>query len=311
MQEGQKKNNDKDLSRYSLFAGYAAVVIVSILIISKALAYYFSGSASILSSLTDSIMDSMVSVMALASIYYARRPADNEHRWGHGKMEAISALFQSAAIMGGGVFLVFEAANRFVEPVEISHQLLGIGVMVLSILLSALLVSIQKNSLSKSPSLAVEADSAHYSSDILINAGVLLVLVLIYMGSPLWIDPLFALLVAGFLARISRNIGSKAIDVLMDRELPEEDRKRIAGIITANKKVLGMHDLRTRRNGRVDDISFDIEVDASLSLMEAHNIALDIEKDILKSYPHAEVLIHVDPEGQAQDARHSVKGVHH
>ncbi len=311
MQEGQKKNNDKDLSRYSLFAGYAAVVIVSILIISKALAYYFSGSASILSSLTDSIMDSMVSVMALASIYYARRPADNEHRWGHGKMEAISALFQSAAIMGGGVFLVFEAANRFVEPVEISHQLLGIGVMVLSILLSALLVSIQKNSLNKSPSLAVEADSAHYSSDILINAGVLLVLVLIYMGSPLWIDPLFALLVAGFLARISRNIGSKAIDVLMDRELPEEDRKRIAGIITANKKVLGMHDLRTRRNGRVDDISFDIEVDASLSLMEAHNIALDIEKDILKSYPHAEVLIHVDPEGQAQDARHSVKGVHH
>ena len=309
--ENDSNKGTKIDPRFAFYAGYSAVAIVTILIFIKTWAYYASGSTSILSSLTDSLLDSLVSVTALGSIYYAQRPADEDHRWGHGKMEAVSALFQSAIILGGAAFLVFEAALRFLEPAEIQKQSIGIAVMVVSILLSVLLVCIQNMSLKKAPSLAVEADRAHYGSDILINAGVLIVLFISMFGAPLWIDPLFTVLVAGFLVRVSHEIGSKAVDMLMDRELPEEERARIEKTILDHEGVLGFHDLRTTRHGMTVVMSFDIEVDADLSLRDAHNIAKDIEKELLEMHHGAEILIHVDPEDDTDDARHKVKGVHH
>lgn len=269
-----------------------------------------SGSASILSSLMDSILDSIVSVTALGSIIYARRPADEEHRWGHGKMEAVSALFQSAIMAGGAAFLIFESLRRLAAPVAVTAHVLGIAVMVLSIVLSAVLVLIQRRAIRQTGSLAVEADSVHYGSDILINLGVLAVLALGYYGAPLWIDPLFAIVVAGFLVRVAQGIAAKAMDMLLDRELPEEDRSRIINIIAAHKGVLGVHDLRTYRNGTNVVITFDIEVTGTLSLTEAHGIARGAEKDLLAVYPNAEILIHVDPCGDRDDLRHRVKGVH-
>ncbi len=305
------KADNSDNRHYSFYAGYAAIFIVAVLIISKTYAYYQSGSVSILSSLIDSIMDSLVSIMALASIYYASKPADEDHRFGHAKMEAVSALFQAAIIAGGGAFIVFEAVNNLVSPVAVSNHVLGIYVMLLSIILSVLLVSIQRFSLKKSDSIAVEADSAHYGSDIVINAGTLVVLGLGVYGVPLWIDPLFAVLVALFMGYLARGIAVKSLDILLDRELPDEDRQRIITIIEAHPKVLGWHDLRTRLNGSCYVISFDIEADPTLSLYDAHEIAKNLEDDIALIYPCAEVFIHIDPEGyQEQCSRHRVKGVH-
>lgn len=294
----------------SLYAGYAALAIVGIMILAKFSAYYASGSAGVLSSLMDSILDSVVSVAALGSIYYAQRPADEDHRWGHGKMEAVSALFQSALIMGGGAFLVFEAVNRLIAPVTVTNHMLGIGVMGMSIGLSMVLVAIQRASLRQRESLAVEADSAHYGSDIFINGGVLLVLLLERAGAPLWVDPLFALGVAVFLGFVSRGIASKAVNMLMDRELPDAERRAIIDVIRGYEGVLDLHDLRTHRTGPAAVISFDIEVDADLSLRAAHDIARGVETALLQIYPEAEILIHVDPAGETEDSRHKVMGVH-
>ncbi|MBK9585793.1 MAG: cation transporter [Alphaproteobacteria bacterium] len=296
--------------RYALYAGYASIAIVIVLIFAKSLAYYASGSSSVLSSLTDSIMDSFVSLMALGSIYYAQRPADEDHRWGHGKMEGVSALFQAAVIFAAGFFLVLEAASRFLAPAPIGHHALGIAVMVFSIALSVLLVWIQRLSLKKAPSLAVEADSAHYGSDILINAGVMLVLILTANGAPIWIDPLFTVMVAAMMAAISRKIGGKAVDMLLDRELPDSERRRLIEIIAGHEGVKGWHDLRTTRHGMGVVVSVDIEVAADLSLRAAHDIARQVESKILLAYPHAEILIHVDPEGDTDDTRHKVQGIH-
>ncbi|MCL4678851.1 MAG: cation diffusion facilitator family transporter [Alphaproteobacteria bacterium] len=297
--------------RYALYAGYAAVSIVTVLIVVKTWAYYASGSPSILSSLMDSILDSVVSVIALGSIYYAQRPADENHRYGHGKMEGVSALFQAAVILGGGVFLVFESLGKLVHPEPVQAHLLGVAVMVLAMLLSAILVYVQRLSLSKAPSLAVEADSAHYGSDILINAGVMLVLILTMNGAPLWLDPLFALMVALFLGMIARKIGMKAVDMLLDRELPESERGRLIEILDSDPEVKGWHDLRSHRHGMAVIVSVDIEVEASLSLLAAHEIARQVEGKMLAVFPNAEILIHVDPEGDTHDTRHRVKGVHH
>ncbi|MCB1839661.1 MAG: cation diffusion facilitator family transporter [Alphaproteobacteria bacterium] len=296
--------------RYAMYAGYASIVVVAILIFTKTLAYYASGSSSVLSSLTDSVLDSVVSLMALGSIYYAQRPADEDHRWGHGKMEGVSALFQSAVIFGGGFFLVLEAFTRFLSPVPVTHHMLGIGVMGLSIVLSAALVAIQRSSLNKAPSLAVEADSLHYGSDVIINAGVIIILLLTANGAPLWIDPLFTIAVAVMLAVMARRIGGKAVDMLLDRELPDAERDRLIEIIATHEGVKGWHDLRATRHGMGVVVSVDIEVAADLSLLAAHDIARQVESKILESFPSAEILIHVDPEGDTEDTRHKIQGVH-
>ena len=292
-------------------AGYAAIAIVSILIIAKSYAYYESGAVSILSSLTDSLMDSIVSLMALGSIYYARRPADEDHRWGHGKMEAVSALFQAAIITGGGAFLVFESVNRLINPEIITGHLIGINVLILSIILSIVLVFIQRISLQKQESLAVEADSVHYGSDVLINIGALIVIAASLYGAPLWIDAVFALGVAALMAVIARKIARKSLDILLDRELPEKDRQKIIAVIDAHEGVLGWHDLRTHKNGVDYVMSFDIEAQPEITLHAAHDIAKDLENGILKLYPNSDILIHIDPKGYTEDSRHRVKGIHH
>ena len=296
---------------YAVLAGYCAVIVAGLLILAKAGAYYSTGSSSVLSSLMDSVLDSLLSLMALASLYYASRPADENHRWGHGKMEAVSALFQSAVIAAGGAFIVFEAVSQLTHPRPIEHHMIGLAVMLFSIGLTIVLITIQRIALKKTPSLAIEADSVHYSSDIVVNLGVVAVLLLSVNGAPGWIDPLFALGVAIFLANLARQIGSKAVNMLMDAEMPEHERAKIITIIESHSEILGWHDLRMHRNGNAVIISLDIEADGELPLKDAHAFAKDIENEILQIYPNAEVLIHIDPAGNTQDSRHRIKGVHH
>ncbi len=304
-------DSERSDKRYAFYAGYAAIAIVSILIISKAFAYYESGSVSILSSLTDSIMDSIVSIMALASVYYASRPADEDHRHGHGKMEAVSALFQAAIIAGGGAFIVFEAIQHLSSSAPVINHMLGVYIMGLSIALSIVLVLIQRFSLKKTASLAIEADSIHYGSDVVINAGTLLILVFGSYGAPLWIDPVFAMFVAVFMWYLAYGIAMKSLDMLLDREMPDEGRAQIIAVIEAHDKVMGWHDLRTRLNGSYYVISFDIEADPELSLYSAHEIAKDLEDSIGVIYLNAEVFIHIDPHGHKENCtRHRVQGIH-
>lgn len=296
--------------RSSFIAGYSAIIISVILIVMKAIAYHMGGSLGILSSLTDSALDSIISIFALASVYYASQPADCDHRWGHGKMEAVSALLQAFLLAGGGVFLIVESLDRLGNPKELQALNIGIAVMLISVLLSFLLVRIQKHSLKESKSLAIEADSAHYSSDILINIGTLIVLFLTMKGAPYWIDALFALGVAIVMGRLAYKIARKSLDMLLDKELPKEEREKIIQIIENNTKVEGWHDLRTRLNGLNPVIIVDIEADPLLTLQEAHAITRDLEKEFLKLYEQADILIHVDPKGDKSDARHRIKGVH-
>ena len=293
-----------------LSTAVVAIVIVATLVVLKTIAYLQSGSLSILASLTDSILDSLVSVMAFATIVYAQRPADEDHRWGHGKIEAVSALVQASIIFGGAAFLVFTSINRIIDPRPIVDHQLGIVVMAVSIALSLILVLWQRKTLEKVDSLTIEADSLNYGTDVLINIGTLLVLLASYHGAPLWLDAVFAICGAGFMAFMARSVFMKALNMLLDRELPDAERNAIIAEIEGHEGVLGWHDLRTRDHGEYYDISFDIEVNADWSLREAHSVTKDLEKQLLALYPNCDVMIHVDPEGSPDDARHRVKGVH-
>lgn len=310
MEPGYSITKDQLNPRYALIAGFASIVTVLILIAAKALTYGHTGSASVLASLVDSLADITVSMMSLLAIRFSLKPPDRSHRSGHGKIEGLAALVQAAFIAMAGVALVYESGRRFMNPEPVSDHGLAIGVMLFAIILSAALVSFQSHVLKKAPSLAVEADRAHYSMDIAINGGVIVILLALYFGGPLWLDPLFALAVAGWLALTVRDIAMKGMDMLLDRELPNSVREQIIEIVRAQDGVKGVHDLRTTKSGMRIFMSFDIEADPELSLREAHAIARAVEHALLEPFPHADIMIHVDPYGDTEDSRHTVKEIH-
>lgn len=297
--------------KMALLAGAASIATVTVLIIIKTMAYLASGSTSVLASLIDSLVDAGVSLVSFLAIHHSLKPADEDHRHGHGKIEGLAALMQGAFICGAAVFLGFEAFQRLSNPQPVTAHGMAIAVMAVSLLLSVVLVVVQNYSLRHAPSLAVKADRAHYSSDILMSGGVILALVAQRYGAPSGIDAAFALIVALWMFVTVYKISFKAVDMLLDRELPPETRERILEIIGSNKDVRGIHDLRTNMTGMRVQIFFDIEVDPDLTLASAHAISRSIEQAILHQFPNAEIMIHEDPVGEIEDSRHTVRGVHH
>lgn len=295
--------------RYALFASVWAIGTVSILILIKGYAYWKSDSVAVLATFTDSLTDGAISLMMLVALRYALRPADRDHRHGHGKMEGIASLFQAAFLAAAGLFLVFESINRFADPVVPTDHLLGITVAVIAMVLSFILVMVQKYCLARAPSLAVQADQAHYSTDIFLNGSVIASLLISYNNGPQWIDPVCAVLVAVYYAIAARKIALDATAMLMDKELPEAVRLKIREIIRRHPDILGHHDLRTRKSGMVIHISMDVELDPRLTLEHSHEIIRALEHDLLDDFPYAEIIIHADPFGDTHDTRHQMKGV--
>jgi ferrous-iron efflux pump FieF len=298
-------SNSNIRPRMALVAGAASIATVLVLIVIKLYATLSTGSASVLASLIDSVVDASVSIMTFAAIHISLKPADDDHRHGHGKVEGLAALFQAAFICGAGFFLLLESAERFATRSIPNESEIAIAIMAVSTILSVFLVMVQNYTLRFAPSLAVESDRAHYSSDIIVNLGVIGVLMALQRGAPNWIDPAFAILVAAYLALTAKRIAEKGIDMLLDRELPGAAREIITKKVLSHKYVMGMHDLRTSKSGMKVFISFDIELDPSLLLYNAHEIVREVEYELLIEFPNAEILIHADPHGDTYDTRHS------
>lgn len=286
-----------DHGRLMRLAGLASVAAALVLIVVKFGAFLETGSVSLLSTLFDSALDAGASIVNLIAIRQALVPADAEHRFGHGKAEPLAGLAQVAFILGSSIVVLVEAVKRFMEPQVVQAPEIGIGVMLFSMAVTVSLVAWQSYVARKTGSLAVRADSAHYASDFLVNASVIVALVLSAWFGWLWIDPVIGLAIALFIAWTAVKIGREALDMLMDREMDEAERSRIKDIVRAHPQALNLHDLRTRAAGRDRFIQFHLELDGALSLVEAHRISDAVEADIRAAFPDAEVIIHEDPAG--------------
>jgi ferrous-iron efflux pump FieF len=282
----------------------ASVAVAFTLIAIKTAAWFVTGSVALLSSLVDSLLDSLASLINFFAVRHALVPADREHRFGHGKAEPLAGLGQSAFIAGSAVFLVFESVNRLVHPVPVSHGHVGILVMIVSLVLTLLLVLYQRHAIRRTGSMAVQADSLHYAGDIALNLGVILALVLsAQLGFPL-ADPLFALAIAAYIIWSAAQIALQSLHQLMDRELPDSDRERIIAICRAHREVRNVHELRTRASGMDIFIQLHLELDGSLPLIQAHCVADEVEQELRRAFPNADVIIHEDPAGQEPEALH-------
>lgn len=275
-------------------AGKASVAVALILVAIKLFAWNRTGSVSIFASFIDSGMDALASIINLIAIKYALEPADDEHRYGHGKVEALAGLAQASFIAGSAFILLLNAIDRIFKPTEMTQIDTGIYVMVVSLVFTIALVLYQKSVVKKTGSLAVKADSLHYLSDVLGNLAAIGALFLTARGIP-YIDIIVGLLIGFFILKSAWDIVKDSLDVLMDRELPDEVKKEIADIINKHSKVHGFHDMKTRQTGLKYFIQFHVEVNDDLSLMEAHEVSEEIEDSLKKAFPNSESIVHIDP----------------
>lgn len=287
-------------ARWALFATTASVMTALLLAGAKAVAWQMSGSVAILGSLADSLLDLLSSIIAFIGVRMASQPADENHRFGHQKAEAVSSLVQLVLITGSAVFVLVESGRRFLVPQEIEQTQLALGVMLFSIIMTALLVTIQTIAVRQSGSIATESDRAHYIGDFLGNAGTIFAVILASQYDILRADAAAGLVASAFLFWSVWEIGCKAMPQLMDEELAEEDRLRIQQIALEDRHVRGIHALRTRRAGTTPYIQLHLELDPEMSLREAHLIADEAQRRLLKAYPGADILIHQDVYGNVE-----------
>ncbi len=272
----------------------ASVTVAIVLIIAKATAWLMTDSVTLLASLVDSTMDAFASLVNLFAVRYSLQPADDEHRFGHGKAEALAALGQAAFITGSAMFLLLEAINRLWQPQALERLDAGIAVTLFAIVATLALLLLQRHVIRRTGSTAIRADALHYATDLATNAATLAALGLSLLGWYL-ADPLFALAIAGYILYSAYHIARDAVDLLMDRELSLDIRKRIVAIAYAEPEVRGVHDLRTRQSGHAYFIQLHLEIDGDLPLRDSHEIADRVEIAIAKAFPSAEIIVHQDP----------------
>lgn len=275
-------------------ATYASVTVAVFLIILKLIAWGRSDSVSLLATLVDSILDAFASIINLIAVRHALTPADKEHRFGHGKAEALAGLSQSLFIAGSSLFLLLEAGQTLFNPTDIKYPLESIAVMVISIIATLILVSFQHYVIRRTRSVAIRADALHFKSDILMNAAVILALWASTLGFNLF-DPIIGGLIACYILYSAWGIARISLDQLMDHELSDEVRADIKKIILSHPQAQGMHDLRTRHSGSMTFIQFHLEIEDDLTLVRAHDVTDEIEDVLLKTYPGSEIIIHIDP----------------
>ncbi len=279
-------------------AAVASVCTAFFLLGLKGYAAWQTGSVAMLGSLADTSLDVIASLITLMGVRVAAIPADHDHRFGHGKAEAIAALVQSILIILSAIAILWHAFSRLAAGAVTSHVGEGVGVSVVAILVTLALLAYQRSVIRRTGSVAIQADHVHYQSDLLLNLAVIAALLLEQSFGLVGADPLFGIGIAAWLMVGARRASARAVDQLMDREWPEEKRRRFVEVAARHPKGRGIHDLRTRCSGAHDFAQFHIWVDPAMTVAEAHDVVEEIEQELAGEFPGVEVLIHLDPEGQ-------------
>lgn len=275
-------------------AAWLATIIATLLMLAKLATWWHTGSVSLLASLVDSLLDMAASITNLFVVRYALQPADKEHTFGHGKAESLAALAQATFISGSACFLLLNGVERLFRPQDVIEPQYGVAVSMFALLLTTFLVIVQKWVVKKTGSQAIAADALHYQSDILMNGAVMVALLLSWYG---WMqaDAIFAILVGFYILYSAFKMAYDAVQLLLDRQLPEVELEKIRSTATAIEGVLGVHQLRTRQAGPVRFIQLHLELDDQLRLIEAHQIADEVEVALLHAFPSSDIIIHQDP----------------
>jgi len=280
-------------------AAIFAILTALLLIIVKGFAWWQTGSVSILASITDSMLDLFASFINMLILRFALMPADRNHSFGHGKAESLAMLAQSAFISGSAVFLLLQSIHRLNAPQVLTNTHIGIGVTLFSIVITLLLVWYQRRVIAQTDSPAIKADRLHYQTDLLMNVTILISLTLT-LWDMMWADAVFAIVIALYILLSAAKMFVDAVQLLLDIALPEQEVMQIEEIVLSDSRVLGFHDLRTRRSGSVRFIQLHLELDDHLSFLEAHDITDSLERRLRQVFPLVDIVIHHEPTSVVQ-----------
>ncbi|MEO8722299.1 MAG: cation diffusion facilitator family transporter [Sphingobium sp.] len=294
-------------SRLTQRAAVASVTVATLLLALKSYALWKTESVAMLGSLADTALDLVASIVTLFGVRLAATPADHDHRFGHGKAEALASLFQVSLISIAAVGIAAESISRIGAYHFTSAPEMGIGVSVMAIVLSFALIAYQRHVIMQTGSLAIGADNLHYKSDLYLNVSVIVALALDHYMGIRGVDPLFGIVIALWLGWGAWHSASKAIDHLMDKEWSIEERQRFLEIAEQHPALHGIHDMRTRTSGADRFVQFHASVDPNITVRQAHIVMDEIEEQLMAEFPGVEILIHPDPddhvEGDHDDLR--------
>jgi ferrous-iron efflux pump FieF len=286
-----------EAGRLNRSAAVASILVAALLVAIKAWAAWSTGSTAMLGSLADTALDLVASLVTLAGVWVAAQPDDEKHRFGHGKAEALSAIFQVTLIAISALSLGARAIEQLVAGARTEAAGEGIAVSLAAIGATLVLLAWQRHVIRRTGSLAIATDHVHYQSDLLLNLAVIAALAFDqYLGFA-GADPLFGLGIAIWLGWGAWRASHRAIDQLMDKEWPEEKRDRFVAVLARHPDLKGVHDLRTRTSGHRDFVQFHVWVDPKMTVRAAHRVMDDIEARLHQEFPELEILIHPDPEG--------------
>ncbi|AKH43386.1 ferrous-iron efflux pump FieF [Altererythrobacter atlanticus] len=286
------------LTRSAAFASISMALFLAAL---KLWAVWRTSSTAMLGSLADSSLDLIASIATLLGVWIAAQPADEKHRFGHGKAEALAAMFQVFLIVLSAGAIAFRAVLRLIEGGRTEAAGDGIAVSLVAIAATFLLLAWQRYVIHRTGSLAIRTDNVHYQSDLLLNLAVILALVLDQYLGLTGADPIFGLAIAAWLLWGAWRASIDGVDSLMDREWPEEKRQAFVERVARHQVLSKLHDLRTRTSGAQDFVQFHVDMPASMSVGEAHEVLEEVERDLLEAFPGIELLIHIDPAGHVDE----------
>tara|TARA_B100000678_G_scaffold39188_1_gene28874 strand:+ start:47 stop:982 length:936 start_codon:yes stop_codon:yes gene_type:complete len=290
-----------DAARLTRNAALASVSLALMLGTAKAFAAWKTGSVAMLGSLADSGLDLVASLVTLLGVHIAAQPADEDHRFGHGKAESLAALFQVAVITVSAVAILVQAVQRLNKGDVSTSADTGIVVSIFAILATLALTTYQRHVIAQTGSVAIGADNVHYQSDLLLNAAVIVALVLEQYAGLTGADPVFGVAIALWLLFGAWRASIAAIDQLMDKEWPEEKRMRFVEVASRHPELKNLHDLRTRTSGSADFVQFHIWMDPNMTVAQAHDVVEHVENELRAEFPGTDILIHIDPEGQVDE----------
>ncbi len=278
-------------------AALASVAMAVSLLGLKLWGVWQTGSMAMLGSLADTGLDLLAALVTLAGVRIAAQPADDNHRFGHGKAEALGAMFQVVVITLSAIGIGYSAIHRMRTGSVTANAEYGIGISLVAIVATLALIAYQRHVIARTRSVAIKADNLHYTSDLALNAAVIAALVLDQYFGLRGADPLFGLLIALWLLWGAWSAASHAFDELMDKEWPDEKRLRFVEVAMTHPELKGIHDLRTRTSGAHDFVQFHVWVDPDMTVAAAHDVMDEVEEKLMKEFPGTEILIHPDPEG--------------
>lgn len=283
-------------ARLTQRAAIASVSVALILVSVKTWAQLQADSAALLASLADSALDVVASFVTLVSVRFAAEPPDAEHRYGHGKAEALAGVFQGGVVALSSILVAWTAIQRLLEPSPLNAEEPALIAMVISLILTGALVWYQSWTIRQTASIATKGDMGHYMSDFLTNIVALFGIGAAGLFGILWADGAAGLFVAAWLAHSAWGIAREAADHLLDREASDETRAQITELAQNVAGLRRVHDLRTRMSGPWLHIQFHADVDPSLTLAQAHVIVVEAEKRIREVFQGADIIIHPDPD---------------